>query len=187
MLRKNCALKREQENGMGINWHANMQKKYISSLLYDNKYYTDRTSIRPKLNDHFINVGPKQAAQLLSIQAHPTKSVKHTTPSNFNYRGIIFPAVSDMIKNPKVNKACLGAPADFITLACGHISEAFALVFHSLEQGNFLDNLKVSKRTSVDDTNAPTYFEPLCAFTEIFEILVHKQHYKYSNLSEYQF
>ena len=49
--------------GMIIN-RGKKKKAFISKLLYNNKCFIDQNSICDKLNEHFINVGPKLADQL---------------------------------------------------------------------------------------------------------------------------
>ena len=175
------------------------KKTLISKLLYNNKCFIDQSSICDKLNEHFINVGPKLADQLPPIpNIDPTQHINHAPSRSFMFRAICPQEVSDLIKGLNVNKSTIGIPTKCIKLADNHISEALASIFNnSFLQGIVPDVLKISKVTPVDkggDSLIPENYRPistLCSFSQIFEKLVYKQltSYieKYKIINECQF
>ena len=65
------------------------KKTLISKLLYNNKSFTDQSSICDKLNEHFINVGPKLADQLTPIpDIDPTQHINHAPSRSFMVREV---------------------------------------------------------------------------------------------------
>ena len=109
----------------------------ISKLVYNNKCYTDQTSICDKLNEHYINIGPNLSSQLPSTSTmDPNKYIKRTFQNSFMFRGIGIEEVSDLIKDLNINKATIGVPTRCIKIAANNISEALATVYNnSLIQG----------------------------------------------------
>ena len=128
------------------------KKTLISKLLYNNKCFIDQSSICDKLNEHFINVGPKLADQLPPIpNIDPTQHINHVPSRSFMFRAICPQEVSDLIKGLNVNKSTIGIPTKCIKLADNHISEALASIFNnSFSNGIVPDVLKISKVTPVD-------------------------------------
>ena len=175
------------------------KKTLISKLLYNNKSFIEQSSICDKLNEHFINVGPKLADQLPLIpDIDPTQHINHAPSRSFMFRAICPQEVSDLIKGLNVNKSTIGIPTKCIKLADNHISEALASIFNnSFSQGIVPDVLKISKVTPVDkggDSLIPENYRPistLSSFSQIFEKLVYKQltSYieKYKIINECQF
>ena len=61
----------------------------ISKLLYNDQCYTDQKTICDKLNEHFINVGPKLASQLPQTpETDPTMFIKRTFSNSFMFRSM---------------------------------------------------------------------------------------------------
>ena len=105
----------------------------ISKLVYNNKCYTDQTSICDKLNEHYINIGPNLSSQLPSTSTmDPNKYIKRTFQNSFMFRGIGIEEVSDLIKDLNINKATIGVPTRCIKIAANNISEALATVYIAL-------------------------------------------------------
>ena len=155
----------------------------IPKLIYNNKCFTNRNDICNKLNEYFINVGPKLACQLPSISnADPTKYINCTLQSSFIFRSVSAYEVHDLMQGLNKNKSTIGIPIKCIKLASDYISEALALVFNSsFTQGIMPDTLKISKVTPVDKGGehfGPTNYRTistLSSISQIFEKLVYKQ------------
>ena len=102
----------------------------ISKLVYNNKCYTDQSSICDKLNEHFINIGPNLSSQLPSTSTmDPNTYIKRTFQNSFMFRGICIEEVSDLIKGLNINIATVGVPTRCIKLATNNISQALLIPF----------------------------------------------------------
>ena len=171
----------------------------ITNLLYNNKCYTNKKDICEQLNLHFVNVGPKLAAQIPTpANPDPKQYIKQSFVNSFMFRAINVCEVRDSILSMKVGKASIGIPRKCIKLAIDHISEALTSVYNlSIQQGIVPDVLKISRITPVDkggEITDPSNFRPistLSCFAQILEKLVYKQliNYieKYQILNEFQF
>ena len=168
--------------GMLINRKKNSSAS-INQLFYNNRIYTDKRDICEHLNSHFINVGPRLAAQISDHRnLNPTQYITRSFGNSFMFRAINIQEVKDRIQNLKINKASIGIPNKCIKLAANHIGEALTEVFnHSLVQGIMPDILKVSRVTPIDkggDAVDPSNFRPISilnSFAQIFEKLVYSQ------------
>ena len=184
--------------GMLIN-RKKKSKTSINQLFYNNRIYTDKTDICEHLNHHFINVGPRLAAQIDDYSnLSPTQNITRSFSNSFMFRAILVHEVKDLIKNLKISKASIGIPHKCIKLAVDYIGEPVTVVFnYSLEQGIMPDILKVSRLTPIlkgGDTTDPSNFRPistLYSFAQIFEKLVYSQVLnfleKYDVLYKFQF
>ena len=171
----------------------------INQLFYNNRIYTDKRDICEHLNSHFINVGPRLAAQIGDYSnLNPIQYITRPFSNSFMFRAINAQEVKDLIQNLKSNKASIGNPNKCVKLAVDHISEALTKVFnYSLVQGITPDVLKVSRVTPIDKGGCaadPSNYRPistLYSFAQILEKLVYLQVStyleKYNILNKFQF
>ena len=104
------------KNNMKMTWKligmiVNRYKKkstFISKILCDGKYFTERKEICDKLNEHFINVGQNLASQLPTTNVTPARFINKPLSNSFMFRSICTYEVTDLINsiNPLSELQC---------------------------------------------------------------------------------
>lgn len=171
---------------------VNIKKTTEKSIIHlrndENKLITDNQQVCDKLNDFFVNIGPKMANSIPILTNKKPKTPKLNCPNSFFLTPVTPEEIESIIRSLKDKKAVRMEDVDtkFIKISTVLIAPILSTLFNICAKlGEFPDCLKIAEVIPIfkkGDVCKATNYRPislLSQFDKIFEKLLCSRLYNY--------